>query len=134
MSSKDKIKLLKQYIAILNELKMLDEYLNDFRETYSMPGMGFQSGGKTNNKKDLSDYMVKYNKLLDKYYKRKYELVEMNNRILDAVDRLDNANERIVIHMRFIQDKDMDQVQETLHVERAQAYRIYNSAIKNISL
>ena len=134
MQNKDKIKLLKEYLLLQDELKLMDESISEFRGIYSMPGMGFAPGGHTNNKKDLSDYMVKYEKLLDKYYKKKYKLVEINTRIFDAIDKLDKASERIVIHMRFIQGKDMDDVQEALHLERAQAYRIYNSAIKKIDL
>lgn len=134
MNSKDKIKLLKEYLVLQDELKLMDEHISEFRSTYSLPGMGFESGGHTNTKRDLSDYMVKYEKLLNRYYKKKYKLVEINTQIFDAIDKLENASERIVIHMRFIQGKGMDDVQDALHVERAQAYRIYNAAIKKIEL
>lgn len=130
---KERLKLYTRNKRKLNSLKEqkneLDEKIKSVRAmVYS--GMPHGSSKKT----DLSDYMVKLEKMEEKITTR----IDMINKnfltIEEAILKLEDGDESEIIHMRYVLGKKWEEISEEKGYSTRQVHNIHSKALKNIEL
>lgn len=57
---------------------------------------------------------------------------ELMIEIRTAVNQLTNADERLVLTLRYIEFKKWEDIEKIMHIDQRQVYRIHGRALKNI--
>lgn len=130
---KERLKLYmrnKRKLNSLNEQKNeLDEKIKSVRAmVYS--GMPHGSSKKT----DLSDYMVKLEKMEEKISRKIDEINKNFYEIEEAIAELEDGNESEIIRMRYISGMDWEKIGEKIEYSTRQVHNLHGKALKNIKL
>ena len=138
----DKVKQwLWRYREAKKDVRRLEGEINELIETQESCGSIEYSDmpkGK-GNQGDLSDYMVKREKIWKKIQKARYKQIMTFQEIKNAIEQLPSADEREVMSCRYVQlnghkEKSWEEICVITGHEWAQTHRIHARALKNIRI
>lgn len=101
--------------------KMFPSIVND-----GMPGGSSQ--------KDLSDYAVIIDELIQELKEERLKRAERRKRIESSIHNLDNEDEQEVLRLRYIQGMKWEEVAVKIGYCLKQTHRIHSDALKNIKM
>lgn len=84
-----------------------------------------------NNKKDLSDYLVKKEELIREMYKARYKRIQEYQKIFKAIEELPTERERKIITLRYLRQQTWEKIAVQMHMEWAQVHRIHAKALEH---
>ena len=82
-------------------------------------------------KGDISDRLVKYETLLQKYYDIESDMVEAWSKILDAFALLPRR-EAMIMQLYYIQGKNLYEISEDLHYSARWILKLKSDALKHL--
>ena len=134
--NEEKKAYLRTYQDSVKAVKRIEEYireleLNELSPSICMNGMPIAA---TYNNKDLSDYVVKRDKLISDLIQAKYKRICTYNDVINQIEKLDNEDEKDVLMYRYIKKMQWEDVASKLNVEWAQIHRIHARALKNFEV
>ena len=137
-----KQKYLQSYQAAKEEEKIIEEMLKELEENIHPKAIVYDNMPKGSAEKhDLSDYMIRYEKLMSKLEKKR---VEKNKIQIEIVEKINDmkagpreterqlVQDKTVLYMRYIQGMRWEEIMEAIGYEWTQVHRIHGRALNNI--
>lgn len=135
MTEQEKKRKLQEYAFLLAHQKNLELELEELRQKYASASVNIGDGmPHSHNASDLSDYVVKLEKLMKKLTKSKVECVKAREAIESAITSLTDPRERTLMYLRYVRCLQWDDVALELKYEIRQIFRIHGTALKHIVL
>lgn len=89
------------------------------------------TGGRSGNTSDpVADMAVKIVKLEDQIYSKIVKLLDLQSRITDQIDNMENRTFRDILTCRYVLMQNWEQVAETVGYERRQCLRLHGRALQ----
>lgn len=96
-----------------------------------LQGDGMPRGG---SKSDLSDYMEKYEDLVEELKKERLTALEEMQEILHQIGKLKDEDEKEVLERRYILMESWDTIAEKMGIDKSTATRKHGKALKNFEI
>lgn len=126
-------KWLWRYREAKKDVRRYEEELMELIGSQESTGaIGYSDMPKGGDQGDLSDYMVKREKVRKKIHKARYKRILIFQEIKNAIERLPSADEREVMSYRYLRIMDWGVVSVKCGTELRQTYRIHGKALANI--
>lgn len=122
---------LRSYIPLVKAAKRLEEELEELRLSTMLPSTNNDGLPGSSDKKDLSDYIVKVDKLMRKIIRTRYKRIEAYSKIFRDVERLDNEKERAVLTYRYLRGYSWEKICIEMNYSWKQVHRIHSNALAN---
>lgn len=133
--NEQKKEFLNSYKNLCRKLKSLEEQLESLREVEQSAKIQQLSdmprGGKQS---DLSDYMVKLDKILTKVNRAKQECLDRKLDIENRIADMTNGIESAILHKRYIELKNWEQICVEINYSWKQTHRMHSLALSNFIL
>ncbi len=130
----------KEYLDKFREnrdaVKRIEEQIKEF-ELFEISPKINSIDAKTHDSsvaKDLSDYIVKKNELVEKMIQARYRRVRTYTEIFQAIEEVPDERERQVLTLRYIKCLKWEEIAVEMHVEWAQVHRIHAKALKHFNI
>lgn len=130
--TKDK---LKEYTNILKEIKIIEEKIEYLEEqkTSVKSQVITDMPQNTNSEKDrLGKLLGQLEELLEIYYEKKSRAMKTQLEIEEAVEKLDNAVERNIMRLRYIEDLKWEEVCVEMSYSWENIHRIHRNILNKI--
>lgn len=136
LTNNDKKKdYLNSYKKACCKLKSLEEQLKEIRESKSSAqGIAYSDMPKGTNQSDLSDYMVKVDKLLTKIEKIKKECLDIKLDIESRIADIEDGIECDVLRNYYIKGMTWEEVCVAIGYSWRQTHRIHSRALRNLNI
>lgn len=133
MTSKE---YLLRYRIAYREAQDTEQRITQLRLKYAAPAaIEYSDMPKAHNSEhDLSDYIVKLDKLTDHLISKYTRCMGIEGDILRRLDMMDKQEEREVLRMRYIDGYRWDEIADRLHYSYRQVTRIHGTALLNFPL
>lgn len=126
---------LNQYLECVRAVRRIESQIEELRLSIMCPSMRISDmPTASNTQKDLSDYIVKENTLIDEMIKLRYKRIETYTDIFRRIEMIEKEDERAVLTLRYIKGLKWEEIAVNVHVEWAQVHRIHAKALKNFEL
>lgn len=126
---------LNRYKNAVQKYKSLQEQERQFREEMDGPqGMEYSDMPKAHRQSDLSDYMVRLDKILSKITSKKKELQELRLDIEDKIaDMMDGTQSRL-LYLRYIKFLKWEDICVEIGYSWKQTHKIHSKALANFEI
>lgn len=129
------IQELSKYHDIKLEIKQIEDNIRELEETTisssKITGMPFSTGGK--NESPTERIGIKLANLKDKLLKKTEKLLDEHDKIEDFLSTVDDAEIRIIIRKRFLEDKSWEKVGKETSSDRSTPYYKLKNYLKRLS-
>jgi DNA repair exonuclease SbcCD ATPase subunit len=123
---------LNSYKNLCRKLQSLEEQLQSLREVEQSAKIQELSdmprGGR---QKDLSDYIVRLDKILSKVIRTKQECIDRKLEIEDQIADMQDGIESAILHKRYIEFKPWEQICVELNYSWKHTHRIHSKALNS---
>ena len=109
----------------INELK---EEINNLSELKSLEMTGMPHSSLTSN--PTEQYFLKKNKLMEKLNKKLEKYMDELSRIENIIDKIEDAEIRLIARLRFINNLRWEEIGNRLHLDRSVCYRKLKKYLK----
>ena len=135
-NSNDKKKeYLNKYLDCVRSVKRIEEQISELRYSIMCPSVKTSDmPTSSNNQKDLSDYIVKSDKLVSEMLKKRYERIAIYTDIFRRIENLDDEDERTVLTLRYIKGLKWEKIALEISVEWATVHRIHARALRHFEM
>lgn len=134
-TNEEKKQWLNGYIKSRRKIQLLDREIQEIRFNYMYaPAQNITDMPKAHKDKDLSEYAARLRVLENRLDKLKAQAGRQCEEIIQAINALDNENERDVIYGRYIQDKRWEEICTDMRYSWRQIHRFHSSALCKIKL
>lgn len=130
----------KEYLGKFRENKeavvRIEEQIKEFEMHEHLPeniSMNMKTHG-SRAQKDLADYIIKKNELMDRMMQARYRRVKIYTDIFQAIEDVADERERQVLTYRYINCLKWEEIAVRMHVEWAQVHRIHADALKHFEI
>ena len=134
MENKEKKKLLNSYRHLVRQEEILRDALEYNRQSYLAGSPKYDGMPHGGAQRDLSDYVIRVQSLLDKLERTAERKHEMLSRILDAVETLPNEREKAVITSKYIDGKTFERIAVETGRSYRQTIRLHSRALNHIEV
>jgi DNA-directed RNA polymerase specialized sigma subunit len=137
MNKEQKLKLdnkkeyLQSYIPKLNAAKRLEEDIEQFRLAKINPSVSYNSMPSNTDHRDLSDYIVALDGLIDKLIKARYERIQVYTDIFNRIELMADETEKELLKLRYLRGLQWDKICIELGFEWAQIHRIHKRSLEH---
>ena len=97
--------------------------------TANMDGERVQSSGAKSKMADALDKVVDAEAVIDSLID---ELIDVKKKVIETIEKLDSATEYNVLHMRYIQFKDLQEIADRYGYEYGWATTTHGRALKSL--
>lgn len=123
---------LQSYKKYKQKAKRLEEQLEELRLGKMFPGLVVSDMPSAHNQKDLSDYMVQYDRITTNIIKAKYDAITRYEEVQKQIELLEDENEKTVLTLRYLRDWKWEKIALELKVGWTQIHKIHSNALKNL--
>ena len=128
----EKKEYLNQYSDTLAAVERINCEIRELNRTEGFSRINtFDTQIFENNKKDLSDYLVKKEELIREMYKARYKRIQEYQKIFKAIEELPTERERKIITLRYLRRQTWEKIAVQMHMEWAQVHRIHAKALEH---
>lgn len=114
--------------------KRILEQIQQLRLDAMFPCLQGDGMPRGSSQSDLSDYMEKYEDLMEELKKERLTALEEMQEIRSRIGKLKDEDEKEVLERRYILMKSWDAISEAIGVSRKTATRIHGRALKNFEI
>lgn len=134
MTEQEKKRKLQGYAFLLAHQKNLELEIEELRQKYASASVNIGDGmPHSHDAGDLSDYVVKLERLMEKLNKSKADCVKAREAIENAIVGLTDPKERTLMYLRYVRCLQWDDVALELKYEIRQIFRIHGAALMHIT-
>lgn len=124
---------LQSYKKYKQKAKRLEEQLEELRLGKMFPGLVVSDMPSAHNQKDLSDYMVQYDRITTNIIKAKYDAITRYEEVQQQIELLEDENEKTVLTLRYLRNWKWEKIALELNVGWTQIHKIHSNALKNFN-
>ena len=125
---------LNEYIIARRREKRLREQIQQLRLDTMFPCIQGDGMPRGKSQSDLSEYMERYEELMDDLKKERLEAIKELKEIREAINRLKDEDEIEVLTRKYIMSQTWERIAEELGCDRRTAIRKHGNALKNFEI
>lgn len=114
--------------------KRILEQIQQLRLDAMFPCLQGDGMPRGSSQSDLSDYMERYEALMDDLKKERLEAMEELTEIREAINRLKDEDEREVLERKYILMNSWEEIADEAGMSRSTAIRIHGKALINFKI
>ena len=134
IKNEEKKKYLQSYNDYKEEAKRLEEQLEEVKMGKILPSMVGSDMPSSHNQKDLSDYIVQCDELIEKIIKKRKQAIERFTEVQQKIEKMKNENEKTVLTLRYLKKCKWTKIACEIGVEWAQVHRIHAKALEHFEM
>lgn len=124
---------LRSYIPAVHAAKRIEEEIEQLRLDKMAPSLVMDDMPHAHDQKDLSDYAVKLDELVNKLIKARYERIDLYAEIFADIERLEDESERTVLTYRYLRRYSWEKICVKMGYQWAHVHRIHARALQNFN-
>ena len=132
--NEEKKKYLQSYRKFKQTAKRLSEQLEEIRLGEMLPSIGISDMPSAHNKRDLSDYMVKYDKILKEIMKLRKDAIERFTEIQKQIEKMEDENEKMVLTLRYLRSYEWERICVEMNYSWRQVHYIHSRALEHFKM
>lgn len=127
---------LQEYQRARRKVEFLSEQIEELESKYKLPpAIQYSDMPKAHNSnRDLSDYIVKYERLVKKRETAMKKCMGRMDDITNRLNRMSNDDEKEVLWKRYVKDMSWTEVIESMPYTDRHIYRLHGTALNNFPL
>ncbi|HIT90128.1 MAG TPA: DUF1492 domain-containing protein [Candidatus Merdenecus merdavium] len=125
---------LKSYEPLVLAAKIADRKVIDCRRDKVSISMFYDDMPHGTDKKDLSDYIVRLEKLEKDQVNARYDKISRYVEIEQRIEMLKDEDQKNLLKIKYLECKTWTEVCEEVGYEWAQVHRIHNKALRNFKI
>ena len=124
---------LRRTIKIRKEIDEIEQRIKEVRASYMAPrAIQYNDMPKAQNTSDLSDYYARVEVYVDMLLDRERELIGVNADIMMTVDRIADPDERRVLMLRYVDQKQWIEIARAIPCSERSVYYLHGRALKSL--
>jgi len=132
--NEEKKAYLQSYKQFKQKGKRLAEQLEELRLGEMLPSLVTSDMPSAHNKRDLSDYMVKYDKLVSQIIKARKDAVERFTEVQQQIEKMPDENEKTVLTLRYLRNYSWEKICVEMDYSWRQVHRFHARALSNFKI
>ena len=134
--NEQKKEYLNSYKKLCNKIRSLEEQIESLREVEQSAKISKLSDMPrgSNNQQDLSDYIVRLEKLIEELFKLKLEKDKRRLEIEECISKMEDGLECDILRKRYIELKKWEQICIEIDYSWRQTHRLHSDALRSFSL
>ena len=125
---------LQSYKYYKQEAERLKEQLEELQIHEMSPTFFLSDMPSSHKKKDLSDYIVKYDDLFTRIIQAHTTAVERFEEIRQQIELLEDGNEKTVLTLRYLKDYEWENICKKMQYSWCQVHRIHRGALEHFQI
>ena len=114
--------------------KRVAEQIQQLRLDTIFPCLRGDRMPRGSNQSDLSDYMERYDKLMEELKKEELDAVAQYTEIHRAIRRMQDDEEKEILGRKYLMQESWETIAEELGISRRTAIRIHGNALTNFKI
>lgn len=114
--------------------KRILEQIQQLRLDTMFPCLQGDGMPRGSSQSDLSDYMSRYEGLMDELEQEKLNAINEYTAIHRAIQKMEDEEEKEILERKYLMRQQWDNIAEGLGISRRTAIRIHGSALKNFEI
>ena len=131
--NEEKKEYLQSYKKYKQKAKRLEEQLEELRLGNMFPSLVVSDMPGAHDQKDLSDYMVQYDRIATNIIKARNDAITRYKEVREQIERLEDENEKTVLTLRYLRSWKWEKIALELNVGWTQIHKIHSNALKNFN-
>ena len=124
---------LRRTIKIRKEIDEIEQRIKEVRASYMAPrAIQYNDMPKAQNTSDLSGYYARVEVYVDMLLDRERELIGVNADIMMTVDRIADPDERRVLMLRYVDQKQWIEIARAIPCSERSVYYLHGRALKSL--
>lgn len=114
--------------------KRVAEQIQQLRLDTMFPCLQGDGMPRGSNQSDLSDYMERYDELMEELKKERLDAVEQYTDIHKAIKRMRDDEEKEILERKYLMRQTWETIAERIGCDRSTAIRKHGNALKNFEI
>ena len=132
--NEEKKEYLNSYIPLVKAAKRIAEEMERVRMDKMFPGMSSDGMPHGTNISDLSDYIVRVERLQTQLSHARYKRIEQYSKIFRDIELLDDERERQVLTYRYLRGYAWEKICMKMGYSWKQVHRIHGQALRDFKI
>ena len=125
---------LQSYKKYKQKAKRLEEQLEELRLGKMFPSMGMSDMPGAHNQKDLSDYMVQYDRIETNIIKARKDAILRYEEVRQQIEQLEDENEKRVLTLRYLKSYGWKRICVEMEYSWRQIHYIHSRALEHFNM
>ena len=125
---------LQSYKKYKQKAKRLEEQLEELRLGKMFPSMGMSDMPGAHNQKDLSDYMVQYDRIETNIIKARKDAILRYEEVRQQIEQLEDENEKRVLTLRYLKSYGWERICVEMEYSWRQIHYIHSRALEHFNM
>lgn len=125
---------LQSYRIFKQKARRIEEQLSELRLDEMLPSLPVSDMPSTHNHRDLSDYMVKYDKLYSQLIKARKDTIERFAEVSERIELMENENEKTVLVYRYLRNYNWEKICVEMNYSWRQVHYIHGKALEHFRM
>ena len=130
-AKKEYLKRKKKY---KQKAKRLEEQLEELRLGKMFPSVGMSDMPGAHNQKDLSDYMVQYDRIETNIIKARKDAIIRYEEVRQQIEQLEDENEKRVLTLRYLKSYGWERICVEMEYSWRQIHYIHSRALEHFNM
>lgn len=132
--NEEKKEYLQSYKKYKQKAKRLEEQLEELRLGKMFPSLVVSDMPGAHDQKDLSDYMVQYDRITTNIIKARKDAIEIYEEVRAQIEELEDENEKTVLTLRYLKNWNWEKICVEVKYSWKQVHRIHSRALQNFKI
>lgn len=125
----------KEYLRSYQERKLKVRRLTEELQIHEIsPSFVLSVTPSAGNKRDLSDYIVRYDNLVTKIITAKQAAAEQFDTLHEQIEQLEDENQKTVLVLRYLRNMTWEEIAEEMLYSYRTVHRIHGKALEKFEL
>ncbi len=125
---------LQSYKKYKQKAKRLEEQLEELRLGKMFPSVGMSDMPGAHNQKDLSDYMVQYDRIETNIIKARKDAIIRYEEVRQQIEQLEDENEKRVLTLRYLKSYGWERICVEMEYSWRQIHYIHSRALEHFNM
>ena len=125
---------LQSYKKYKQKAKRLEEQLQELRLGKMFPSMRMSDMPGAHNQKDLSDYMVQYDRIETNIIKARKDAIIRYEEVRQQIEQLEDENEKRVLTLRYLKSYGWERICLEMEYSWRQIHYIHSRALEHFNM
>ena len=125
---------LQSYKKYKQKAKRLEKQLEELRLGKMFPSVGMSDMPGAHNQKDLSDYMVQYDRIETNIIKARKDAIIRYEEVRQQIEQLEDENEKRVLTLRYLKSYGWERICVEMEYSWRQIHYIHSRALEHFNM
>lgn len=132
--NEEKKEYLQSYKKYRQKARRLEEQLEELRLGKMFPSLIVSDMPGARNQRDLSDYMVQYDRIITNIIKARNDAIIRFSEVQQQIELLEDENEKTVLTLRYLRNWKWEKIACEIGVSWTYVHRIHSNALKKFKI